>query len=127
MMLNSSGNFFIYCLVGHGFRRELCRTLGLKDAAYLAVPGVSTATTNAGTNTAAGTAVSGQTGGARRSSSKSDCAATSPILANGNGVAITSLGSDFANGGTKKKRSFLQRMRSGGGSRKSGGSASDAE
>jgi len=29
-ILNSSLNFFVYCLVGHTFRRELCRTLGLK-------------------------------------------------------------------------------------------------
>ena len=30
MILNSSLNFFVYCLIGHTFRRELCRTLGLK-------------------------------------------------------------------------------------------------
>lgn len=36
MMLNSSVNFVIYCLVGHTFRRELCRTLGLKH--YIAIP-----------------------------------------------------------------------------------------
>lgn len=30
-ILNSSLNFFIYCLVGHTFRRELCRTLGFKN------------------------------------------------------------------------------------------------
>jgi len=30
MILNSSLNFFVYCLVGHTFRRELCRTLGFK-------------------------------------------------------------------------------------------------
>ena len=29
-ILNSSLNFFVYCLVGHTFRRELCRTLGFK-------------------------------------------------------------------------------------------------
>ena len=29
MMLNSSANFAIYCLVGHTFRRELLRTLGI--------------------------------------------------------------------------------------------------
>lgn len=30
MILNSSLNFFVYCLVGHTFRRELCRTLGFR-------------------------------------------------------------------------------------------------
>jgi len=30
-ILNSSLNFFVYCLVGHTFRRELCRTLGFKN------------------------------------------------------------------------------------------------
>jgi len=29
-ILNSSLNFVVYCLVGHTFRRELCRTLGIK-------------------------------------------------------------------------------------------------
>lgn len=29
-ILNSSLNFFVYCFVGHTFRRELCRTLGFQ-------------------------------------------------------------------------------------------------
>ena len=29
-ILNSSLNFFVYCLVGHTFRKELCRTLGFR-------------------------------------------------------------------------------------------------
>lgn len=33
-ILNSSLNFFVYCLVGHTFRRELCRTLGLKNRGF---------------------------------------------------------------------------------------------
>ena len=37
MILNSSINFIVYCLVGHTFRRELCRTLGIRH--YLAIPG----------------------------------------------------------------------------------------
>ncbi len=35
MVLNSSTNFFIYCLVGHTFRRELCRTLGMGGASFV--------------------------------------------------------------------------------------------
>ena len=34
MMLNSSGNFAIYCLVGHTFRRELLRTFGFALVLY---------------------------------------------------------------------------------------------
>lgn len=30
-IVNSSLNFFVYCFVGHTFRRELCRTLGLQN------------------------------------------------------------------------------------------------
>ncbi|XP_059087453.1 FMRFamide receptor-like [Tigriopus californicus] len=37
MILNSSVNFIVYCLVGHTFRRELCRTLGIRD--YMSIPG----------------------------------------------------------------------------------------
>jgi len=33
-ILNSSLNFFVYCLVGHTFRRELCRTLGFRNRGY---------------------------------------------------------------------------------------------
>lgn len=36
MIINSSVNFIVYCLVGYTFRRELCRFLGLK--AYKPVP-----------------------------------------------------------------------------------------
>ena len=42
MIVNSSVNFIVYCFVGHTFRRELCRTLGLRAAGsgryYSAVP-----------------------------------------------------------------------------------------
>ena len=33
-ILNSSLNFIVYCLVGHTFRRELCRTLGFKVSQF---------------------------------------------------------------------------------------------
>ena len=42
MIVNSSVNFIVYCFVGHTFRRELCRTLGLRATGsgryYSAVP-----------------------------------------------------------------------------------------
>ncbi|CAB4060996.1 unnamed protein product [Lepeophtheirus salmonis] len=36
MMINSSFNFVVYCLVGHTFRREFCRAFGLSG--YSAIP-----------------------------------------------------------------------------------------
>lgn len=30
MILNSSVNFIVYCLVGHTFRKEMCRTFGVR-------------------------------------------------------------------------------------------------
>ena len=30
MILNSSVNFIVYCLVGHTFRKEMCRAFGFK-------------------------------------------------------------------------------------------------
>ena len=36
LILNSSTNFIVYCLVGHNFRRELCRTFG--NRRYTSVP-----------------------------------------------------------------------------------------
>lgn len=42
MILNSSFNFVIYCLVGHMFRRELCRTLGMRRYAHIPAAGQST-------------------------------------------------------------------------------------
>ena len=35
-ILNSSTNFIVYCLVGHNFRRELCKTFGIRR--YSSVP-----------------------------------------------------------------------------------------
>ncbi len=35
MVFNSSVNFFIYCLVGHTFRRELCRVFGMDSYSHV--------------------------------------------------------------------------------------------
>ena len=44
MILNSSVNFIVYCLVGNTFRREMCRMFGIQR--YASVPQVETMTTD---------------------------------------------------------------------------------
>ena len=43
MILNSSVNFIVYCLVGNTFRRELCRMIGFRR--YATVPQVNQSST----------------------------------------------------------------------------------
>jgi hypothetical protein len=91
MLLNSSGNFFIYCLVGHLFRRELCRTLGFRH--YNAIPG-GLLVSHTGVST--GFEVN-------RRSSKYDSGGGGGV-GKGNGIVVTSTLEVKCNGGSGNKR-----------------------
>lgn len=82
MILNSSVNFIVYCLVGHTFRRELCRTLGFQKSYYGRAP-VSEISRRP----------SGSLGGGGQSQSKFD----NSILTNGHHYARSSTSSNEEN------------------------------
>lgn len=113
MILNSSVNFIVYCLVGNHFRREMCRMFGFRK--YASVPQTIETMTNVSRKSskldAAGAAAAAAAGGATIAYNPD----STPPLANKvstvatahNGIVLTDCVADGGGGATRKPWSRL--------------------